>query len=85
MLIRVYGYVSMGLWVALTWSWIWLKLHLFVTKVLYAAFPLLMGLKSGWIVNLHFPFVSLLNFALVNITAQNTGLTFFFEETVADI
>merc|ERR1719334_3032999 len=33
---RVFGYVSTGLFVALTWSWIWLKLHLFVTKVLYA-------------------------------------------------
>lgn len=68
---RVFGYVSTGLFVALTWSWIWLKLHLFVTKVLYAAFPLLMGLKSGWIVNLHFPFVSLLNFALVMMWMMN--------------
>jgi len=68
---RVFGYVSTGLLITFTCSWIWLKLHLFVTKVLYAAFPLMMGLKSGWIVNLHFPFCSLLNFALVAMWMMN--------------
>jgi len=68
---RVFGYVSTGLLITLTISWIWLKLHLFVTKVLYMAFPLLMGLKSGWIVNLYFPFSSLLNFALVAMWMMN--------------
>ena len=68
---RVYGYVSTSLLITLTISWIWLKLHLFVTKVLYMAFPLLMGLKSGWLVNLYFPFCSLLNFALVITEFKN--------------
>lgn len=68
---RVYGYVFNSLLIALTISWIWLKLHLFVTKVLYVAFPLLMGLKSGWLVNLYFPFSSLLNFALVMMWVKN--------------
>jgi len=68
---RVFRYVSTSLLITLTISWIWLKLHLFVTKVLYMAFPLLMGLKSGWIVNLYFPFSSLLNFALVAMWMTN--------------
>lgn len=68
---RVFGHVSTVLLITLVISWIWLKLHLFVTKVLYAAFTLLMGLKSGWIVNLYFPFSPLLNFALVMMWMMN--------------
>jgi len=57
--------------VTLIISWIYYKLHLFVTRVLYMTFPLLLNLQKGWIVNRVFPFAILLNTALVLMLINN--------------